>query len=307
MRIFVCVMLSLLLFLSCVFLDKKTVQIVGDKRESAPNSNEIPPRLAPKAPAPSVATPYGLVRRVHVGERKVVALTFDFCELATKTTGYNVELVRYLQKNTIPATLFLGGKWLRSHKERGYELLNSELFEIANHAWAHGNFALLDEQGMQEQVEWMQVQYELMQEELSRKSETPYTPTMLTLFRFPYGRSSAQALEFLQQKGLLAIQWDVVGEMRPNNAEPYAVQEVLQQVRPGSILLFHGNRVPKGTEVLVPRVIERLQAQGYSFVTVGQLLTMGEPELVEDGYFLTPGDNHALDTRFGIDGTGAKK
>ncbi len=300
-------------FLLAVLAQRNQDTLIGDRRGSAPNV-----AIAPKFTASfqentesataqeAVDTPYGLVRRVDVGQRKVVALTFDFCELATKTTGYNVKLVRYLQKNSIPATFFVGGKWLRTHAARAQEFLRSDLFEIANHAWSHGNFALLDEKSMHEQIDWTQAQYAQLYEESFEKSEIPHRAPFLQYFRFPYGRSSPQALRLLQEKGVLAIQWDVVGEMRPDNSEPYAVQEVLQQVRPGSILLFHGNMVPKGTKILIPRLIKALQERGYSFVTVGKLLAMGKPEMVEDGYFITPGDNVHLDTRFGVDGTGRK-
>ncbi len=319
MRTFFLCLLSIAFFLGSVFALRTTDDMVGDKRGSAPNSNVVPHEQAAKVHGvreknssensvkvmpPREKPPYGLVRRVNVGQRKVVALTFDFCELATTTTGYNKKLVDYLQKNSIRATFFMGGKWLHTHAVRARQILRSELFEIANHAWSHGNFALLDAQGMHEQIEYMQAQYTLFRDEIHVREPEKKLPAFIKYFRFPYGRSSPQALRLLQEKGLLPIQWDVVGEMRPDNAEPYAVQEVLAQVRPGSILLFHGNMVPKGTEVLIPRLIKRLQEQGYAFVTVGQLLSMGEPELVEDGYFIKPGDNVHLDTRFGVDGTG---
>ncbi len=311
MRILTSILCIIAIFLGLFLFKDYSPEILGDAKGSAPNVHEPPVRRVPQAKAEQEeqelrpAHQYGLVRRVNVSGQKVVALTFDFCELATKTTGYNVELVQYLQNNNIHATMFLGGKWLRTHAHRGHELLKSDLFEIGNHAWSHGNFALLDAQGMQEQVDWMQAQYELEREALQNSHPALAKPLQLTLFRFPYGRSSPQALQFLFERGLHVIQWDVVGEISSDNSTLEVLEEVFNSVRPGSILLFHGNRVPKGTEELVPRLIEKLQAEGYRFVTVSTLLAMGEAEIVDDGYFFVPGDNHGVDARFGTDGTGA--
>jgi hypothetical protein len=50
-----------------------------------------------------------------------------------------------------------------------------------------------------------------------------------------------------------------------------------------------------------------LQSKGYTCVTISDLLEKGAPQLVKEGYFLTPEDNLSLDTQFGIMGTGLKK
>ena len=52
--------------------------------------------------------------------------------------------------------------------------------------------------------------------------------------------------------------------------------------------------------------VAELRARGYRFATVGELLRMGAPETVRDGYFSRPGDNRALDKKFGVDGTGRR-
>ena len=76
--------------------------------------------------------------------------------------------------------------------------------------------------------------------------------------------------------------------------------------KPGSILLFHANLVPKGTANLLREVVAILSEDNYVFVKAGDLLSMGEPETVRDGYFSRPKDNYALDKKFGVDGTGRK-
>jgi peptidoglycan-N-acetylglucosamine deacetylase len=58
---------------------------------------------------------------------------------------------------------------------------------------------------------------------------------------------------------------------------------VMASVRPGSIILFHdGGREKPGTIQAVDLVLEKLKAQGYRFVTVSELLTLGGVAPVAD-------------------------
>lgn len=283
-----------------------------DRRRAIPNDKRPPARRTPVTtlpPNPSALE--GVVRRVHIenGE-KVCALTFDMCELATTTTGFDADIVIWLQDNNIPATFFMGGKWMRTHERRVRQILRDPLFEIGNHAWAHGNFALLSPERMREEILDTQSQYELLREENIENSgrsglgESLPPPEALRLFRFPYGRNSEQALQLLKEYGLEPIQWDVVAETGGNNASVSRARQVINKVQPGSIILFHANLVPRGSFQLLRYVSTGLQRKGYRFVTVGELLALGKPERVRDGYFEKPGDNAELDKRFGTEGTG---
>ena len=54
-------------------------------------------------------------------------------------------------------------------------------------------------------------------------------------------------------------------------------------------------------------MVRELENKNYRFVTVSELLKLGIPETTRNGYFSKPGDNIALDKKFGIDGTGRKR
>ena len=132
---------------------------------------------------------------------------------------------------------------------------------------------------------------------------------MPLLFRLPYGRNSERALKIIDELGLRVIQWDIAAEAGDNTNIAHAkksAKKILSMTRPGSILLFHANLVPKGTANLLRECVKLFNEQDYKFVTVSELLTMGEPETVRDGYFTVKGDNKALDKKFGIDGTGRR-
>lgn len=239
---------------------------------------------------------------------KVVALTFDLCEGMGEISGYDAQLVNYLRENRVRATFFAGGKWMRSHPEKAMQLMADPLFEVGNHSWSHGNFHLLDARGMEEQVLWTQTQYELIREELQARalskgidpSEMEKIPPVPALFRFPYGTCNAQALNLLATHGLAAIQWDVVTGDAARGQTPQAISGViLRQTKPGSIIVCHANGRGQGTAEALPLFIPKLRAQGYTFVTVSELLTYGPAVARSDCYELKPGDNFRYDRKSG--------
>lgn len=284
----------------------------GDARGAIPANRKPPDRLEPRTVLPPLdGAPIGNIRRVRVTDgRKVVALTFDLCELAINTTGCDMGILGFLREEGIPATLFMGGKWMRTHAARVRQAMSrSDLFEIGNHAWTHGSFALLDARGMREQALWTQAQYEILRESLPDGGVS--VPPVPTLFRLPYGRCNEASLRALAGMGFRVIQWDVVAESGADNRDPRTadqeVRRIVARTRPGSILLFHANLVPKGSAQLLRATVAALRERGFSFVKAGELLSLGEPEATLDGYFERSGDNLHLDAMFGADGTGRRK
>lgn len=290
---------------SISFCEWRTESI--DLRRALPNKITPPEKLMPSHELPPLTKDNGVIRRVKLPAGiKAAALTFDMCELDTVTTGCDMAVLSFLREREIPATLFMGGKWMRTHSRRVKEIMTEgKLFEIGNHNWSHGNCALLSEEGLKAQILWTQAEYELLREE-SGVDDIPDVPE---LFRLPYGRNNERALKIIAGLGLRVIQWDVAAEAGDNSDVKRAkrnAKNVAAMTKPGSILLFHANLVPKGTVNLLREVVNILEAEGYEFVKVSELLAMGEIESVRDGYFSRPGDNYALDKKFGIDGTGRK-
>ncbi len=288
-----------------------------DARKALRNDATPPARREPTLMLPPLGPDaVGAIRRVALADgAKVAALTFDLCELDTVTTGCDMDILGFLRAEHIPATLFMGGKWMRTHSRRVLQIITEPQFEIANHAWSHGNFALLSPAGLRAQVLWTQAQYELLREEALREAmaqgrPAPVIQPVPTLFRLPYGRCSDQSLQALAKLGMQVVQWDVVAESGADNTKAeharHEAHLVASQVKPGSILLFHANLVPKGSAQLLRETVAELRRRGYQFVSVSTLLGMGVPQRTMNGYFTSPGDNKALDSQFGVDGTGRR-
>jgi len=239
-------------------------------------------------------------------DRKIVALTFDLCEFANEICGYDSEIVNYLRENKIKATFFAGGKWMRSHPEKSMQLIADPLFEIGNHSWSHKNLRILKEKEIEDQILFTQSQYELLRDELMKRicmknsdlSETEKIPPAIMIFRFPYGTCSSVALNMLAKYGLSAIQWDVVtGDPSPKQSDKEISRIVLSKTKPGSIIVCHANGKGYGTAEALPVFIPELKEKGFTFVTVSELICMGEIVSVEECYELKPGDNLSYDKK----------
>lgn len=248
----------------------------------------------------------GVIRRVNVPRNlKVLALTFDLCEEPLETAGYQSGIVDFLRSSGTHATFFAGGKWLLTHAERAQQLLSDPLFQVANHTWAHRNLRLLNGEALLREIVSPQVVYEQLHDALkARACIAPGThrfahevaSSQMTLFRFPFGACDPRSLDAVREQGLVAVQWDVSsGDPWLGQTVDRMVRGVVNAVRPGSIVLFHANGRGYRTEEALPRIIEELKARGYDFVTVGQLLKLGQPEYSSTCYDVTPGDTDRYD------------
>ena len=239
--------------------------------------------------------------------RKLIALTFDLCEQTGEIAGYDGTVIDYLRDHRIKATLFAGGKWMMTHGERAQQMMAHPLFEMANHGWAHRNTRLLDGPALQDEIVKPQAAFEEQRARLGARQcvkgneeSLGVVPRRLGLFRFPFGACNAAALQTVGDAGLLAVQWDVSsGDPTPAQSAAEITADVLRQVRPGSIVLFHANGRGAHTAEALPQLITKLKAQGYEFVTVGELLAAGRPVITPTCYDSRPGDTDKYDRLVG--------
>lgn len=258
--------------------------------------------LAPYEPLPAADT--GAVRRVILsGSRKLIALTFDLCEQPGEIAGYDGAIIDYLRKEHIKATLFAGGKWLRSHEERARQLMADPLFEIGSHSEAHRNLRRLSGDRLTNEILGPQRSYEIIRANLSKTqcvANAPdamaVVPARISLFRFPYGACDARSLQAVHDQGLTAIQWDfATGDPDPRQSARAIAQAILRRARPGAIILAHANGRGRHTSEALPLALPLLRAKGYEFVTVSELLAAGKPVREPRCYDNRPGDTDRYD------------
>lgn len=251
----------------------------------------------PSFPVPDASgvAPGGVVRRVNLpAGHKLVALTFDLCETEGEVAGYDGGVVAALRQAGVAATFFSGGHWAATHPARLSELLADGRFEIANHGWSHANLRTVSPARRALEIGAADAT-------LRAAAEAPVCPAAAgrqpsKLFRFPFGACDPASLQAVRAAGLVPVQWDVSsGDPAPGQSAAAIVHTVLAQVRPGSIVLMHGNGRGWHTAAALPALIAGLKARGYELVTVGALMAAGTPELSATCYDARPGDTDRYD------------
>ncbi len=86
------------------------------------------------------------------------------------------------------------------------------------------------------------------------------------LFRPPYGRIKPKQAQFLQRH-YRVIMWDVLsGDFDPNISAEQCLANVMNNARPGSIVVFHDSlKAVDKLQYVLPKVLESFSAQGYRF------------------------------------------
>ncbi len=268
--------------------------------------------LAAHAPVPPGLR--GAIRRVELpkGSRKLVALTLDLCEQTGEIAGYDGAIFDYLRRERVKATLFTGGKWMRSHEPRARQLIIDPLFEMANHGWAHRNLRLLTGTGLRDEIVGPQRAYEAVRADLLNDKglaadqclspdASLRVPARIGLFRFPFGACNAAALDAVNDAGLLAIQWDLsTGDPSPTQSARAIADAMIRNAKPGSIIIAHANGRGFNTAAALPIAIPKLRALGFEFVTVSELLAAGRPVIAQSCYDSRPGDTDRYDALFAL-------
>lgn len=86
------------------------------------------------------------------------------------------------------------------------------------------------------------------------------------LFRPPYGRLLPRQREFLQRHFQI-VMWDVLsGDYDPDISPEQCLQNVLDNARPGSIVVMHDSlKAARNLRFSLPVILEYFAAQGYRF------------------------------------------
>ncbi|MFE0101978.1 polysaccharide deacetylase family protein [Streptomyces sp. NPDC059009] len=237
---------------------------------AAPSEPAAPPTLAPG--------PAGLTPVFKNGPRaqaaRTVALTFDADMTADQgpraASGEhfdNPQLVATLRRLKVPATFFMTGRWAEEYPDQAGDIGRDPLFEVANHSYSHYAFTgscyglpTVPAAKMRADMERAFAAFK----KAGVEHRVPY-------FRFPGGCYDRRALRALAPGGVTAVQWDVVsGDAFATDAAAVA-QQVLDGVRPGSVVVMHCTRsAAPATERALRTIVPALRAKGYRFVRVSE-------------------------------------
>ena len=197
-------------------------------------------------------------------------------------SGYDGRVVDLLRAQGIKATFFAGGKWMETHPERAQQLIADPLFEIGSHGLRHLDLSHAKEQTLGEEITLTEAAYARARTALTARQcfagAARPPQERLTLFRFPYGRCNEKALAATADAGLIAVQWDLVtGDPDPRVSAKTIANTILTKAHPSAIVVAHANGRGRNTAAALAIALPKLKEQGYSFVTVSELLKAGKP------------------------------
>src|SRR6201993_2294393 len=188
-----------------------------------------------------------------------IAMSFDDGPSAILTP----KLLDLLAARHIKVTFFVIGENVAEHPEIVARAAR-EGHEIGNHSWSHPNFAKMSQESVRSQ---------LQRTDDAIKNATGKRPTLM---RPPYGSLTEREKHWIHDEfGYQIILWDVdpYDWKRPGPA--VVRNRILKETRPGSIVLSHD--IHPGTNEAMPSTFDELEAKGFKFVTVSELIGMATP------------------------------
>jgi len=198
-------------------------------------------------------------------EAKRIALTFDACS-SRRSNKIDQAVIDELIALDVPATLFLGGKWMRDEPVAVDRLASNPQFDLGTHCYMHPHLTRLSDADLRADTTKAIVEFESV---LGRKP---------TLLRPPYGEIDDRVVKILATEGITPVQYDLPGA-DSTFSKAVLVKWVVGQAKPGSIVVLHMNGHGKHTAEALPEIISALRKQGFTFATVSELMNLPQPEV----------------------------
>ncbi|MEV4480456.1 polysaccharide deacetylase family protein [Micromonospora coxensis] len=186
----------------------------------------------------------------------------------------NLAIVELLERQQVPATFFLTGKWVREYPELTRRLAANPRFELANHTYGHAAFT-------SDCYHLTPLPRREMTADVARTFDViaPYGGRQTRYFRFPGLCHDRTALTELAPLGLTVVDGDVI------SGDPFAkywqpiVRAVLSQVRPGSVIILHVTEANAPmTDEALPHILAGLAERGLEPAPLSEVL--GDPARV---------------------------
>ena len=202
------------------------------------------------------------LKNIYHTEEKVAYLTFD-----DGPSNNTHEILDILKKYNIKATFFVLGSQVEVFPETTNRIYNEGHY-IANHGYSHkySNIYQSPEQVLNEFNQCNQI-----------VASTINVPEYNShLFRFPggsvggkYAELKSQAIALLDQNNILHIDWNsLTGDSEKTNPTEEYLMNNLQKTTEGKnslVVLMHDAQAKHITVETLPKVIEYLIQQGYTF------------------------------------------
>ncbi|MFI0941259.1 polysaccharide deacetylase family protein [Streptomyces sp. NPDC021020] len=203
---------------------------------------------------------------VDCRKAKCVALTFD--------AGPSVrtpQILAILAKYHVHATFFtLGKNHVMKHPEM-VKAMAAQGHEVETLTWSHQILTKISKDEVRKEITE------------GRDAVEKVIGVRPTLLRPPQGRTSSTVTGIVKDLGMSEVVWSSDGADYKTTDSKLIQERILKKTKRDGIILLHDlvdptNKGYNGTIAAIPGIISTLQQQGYTFVTVKQLLAPGNPQ-----------------------------
>jgi len=204
---------------------------------------------------------FGQVFSQSVLAPKIVALTFD----DGPNPPYTGQILDILQEYHVPATFFLVGQNVDKYPQL-VSRIASEGHQIGNHTYHHVDLLKANRKTITEEIDH------------TNNSIIAITGIPIHVVRPPHGFRDPAIMEIMAEHDLKVVEWSVMSRDWTNPGVDVIVDRTVTKVKNGSIILLHdgdgiAGQSPRNQSVeATRRIIQALQAEGYQFVTVDEIL-----------------------------------
>lgn len=235
---------------------------VPASRDHGSLRQQLAARFGDRIPKEWGETVAGVKTRL-AGSAKTIALTFDACG-SPRGKGFDAPLIDFLEREKIPATLFVSGLWIEANPELFRRLAANPLFEIANHGNRHRPASVAGQKayGIQGTRDVGEMVDEI---ELNARRIEEITGRRPAFYRSGTAHYDEVAVAIAAVLGEQVAGYTLLGDAGATFS-PEQVRAALLKARPGDIALLHMNHPESGTAAGVMAAIPELRKRGWRFV-----------------------------------------
>lgn len=193
--------------------------------------------------------------RVDCRIAKCIAFTFD-----DGPSRYTNQLLDTLKSHHAYASFFLIGK----NVERSPLIVKRQVQEgnvVGNHSWSHASLVRLDENHILDQIN---------RDSDIIKKVSGTTPHYL---RPPYGAVNQTVYDAAAKLSLPLVLWSIDTRDWADKNPDLIYNRVIAKAKPGAIVVMHDTY--QTSVDAMPRILDTLTKQGYTFATLDDLLASG--------------------------------
>ncbi len=196
---------------------------------------------------------------------KKIALTID----AAWSTDKTEFILSELDRQDVRATFFLCGVWVDAYPDY-VKMIAEAGHEIGNHSLSHPHMNTLSREEVQREISSLDDTIEQL------------TGSRCTLFRAPFGEYNNTVITAVREIGYEVVQWSLdTVDWKESRSTQQILDGVLPKLKSGDIILCHNNGFK--IEEYLPILIKTAKEQGFTFVTVGELLLSGNTAIDVNG------------------------